>query len=52
MATGIRVSATPIGHGSPVDGMQYTLAKWTAVPTKTIRPTRADGVSDVRAAVA
>jgi hypothetical protein len=32
--------------------MEYTLAKWTAVPTKAISPTRADGVSDVRAAVA
>jgi hypothetical protein len=32
--------------------VEYTLAKWTAVPTKAIRPTRADGVSDVRAAVA
>jgi hypothetical protein len=51
MATGIRVSATPIGHGSPVDGMEYKLAKWTAVHTKAIRPTRADGVSDVRVAV-
>jgi hypothetical protein len=51
MATGTRVSATPIGHGSPVDGMAYPPAKWTAVHTKAIRPTHADGVSDVRVAV-
>ena len=37
MATGIRVSATPIGHGSPVDGMEYTLAKWTAVHSQAER---------------
>jgi hypothetical protein len=24
MATGIGVTATPIGHGNPVDGMAYT----------------------------
>ena len=52
MATGTRVSATPIGHGSPVDGMVYTLAKWTAVQTKAINPTHADRVSDVTAAPA
>ena len=52
MATGTRLSATPIGHGSPVDGMEVTLAKWTAVHTKAISPRRADPGSDGRAAVA